>query len=56
MRRGLIRQASYDAVWATTYRLTQDFATMVRERQGERLDAWLGEANACDVPALRRFV
>ena len=28
---------------------------MVRERQGERLDAWLGEANACDVPALRRF-
>lgn len=40
---------------ATAYRLTQDFAAMVRERQGERRDAWLIEADACEVPALRRF-
>ena len=48
-----VRQA--DVALATAYRLTQDFATMVRERQGERLDAWLAEADTCDVPALRRF-
>lgn len=40
---------------ATVYHLTQNFATMVRERQGDRLDAWLIETDACDVPALRRF-
>jgi len=28
-----------DATLATACRLTQDFAVMVRERQGERLDA-----------------
>jgi transposase len=39
----------------TAYRLTQDFATMVRERQGDRFDQWLTETEACDVPALRRF-
>jgi transposase len=40
---------------ATAYRLTQDFATMVRERQEERLGGWLLEVDASDVPALRRF-
>ena len=48
-----VRQA--DAALATAYRLTQDFAAMVRERQGARLDAWLAEADACAVPALQRF-
>jgi transposase len=48
-----VRQA--DVALATAYRLAQDFATMVRERQGERLDAWLAEADTCDVLALRRF-
>ena len=51
----LERVQQADATLATTYRLTQDFATMVRERQGTRLDAWLAEADACGVPALRRF-
>jgi transposase len=44
-----------DATLATAYRLTQDFAAMVRERQGERLEAWLAEAEACALPALTRF-
>lgn len=28
---------------------------MVRERGGDRLDVWIGEADTCAVPALRRF-
>jgi len=51
----LERVQQADATLATTYRLTQDFAAMVRERQGTRLDAWLAEADACAVPALQRF-
>jgi transposase len=39
---------------AAAYDLTQTFATMARERSGERLDAWLDEA-ACAAPALGRF-
>ena len=30
-----------DATIASAHRLTQDFLCMVRERQGERLDAWI---------------
>jgi len=41
--------------WSRAYRLTQDFAALVRERGGDRLDAWLAEADACAVPALQRF-
>lgn len=44
-----------DATLATAYRLTQEFAAMVRERQGERLEAWLAAADACAVSALQRF-
>jgi len=48
-----LRQA--DEAIATADTLTQAFAAMLRERRGERLDAWLAEAEACPVPALRRF-
>jgi len=51
----LDRVGTADAALATAYRLTQDFATMVRERGGDRLDGWLTEADACAVPALQRF-
>jgi transposase len=51
----LERVQQADPTLATAYRLTQDFAVMVRERQGERLDAWLTEAAACELPALPRF-
>ena len=40
---------------ATVYRLVQAFATIVRERQGDQLDAWLAEVEECEVSALRRF-
>jgi transposase len=51
----LTRLTTAHAVLATAYRLTQDFVTMIRERQSDRLDAWLTETETCDVPALRRF-
>lgn len=36
-------------------RLTHEFAKMVRELEGEKLDAWLEEAEACTATAMRRF-
>jgi transposase len=51
----LQRLTTGDPVLATAHRLTQDFVTMVRERQGDRLDGWLTETEGCDAPALRRF-
>jgi transposase len=44
-----------DAALGSAYRLTQAFATLVRERQGERLDAWRAEVATYEVPALHRF-
>jgi len=35
--------------------LTQDFLRMVRERQGERLDAWIEATAGGEIAALRRF-
>jgi len=49
------RLLANDAAVVTAYRLTQSFAAMIRERGGTHLDAWLVEAAACPVPALRRF-
>ncbi len=51
----LERLAVADTTLAAAYRLTQAFATLVRERGGDRLDDWLAEADACAVPALQRF-
>jgi len=51
----LDRLRASDAAVASAYRLTQAFAAMVRERTGERLDAWLAAVDACAVPALTRF-
>jgi Transposase len=36
-------------------RLTQDFAKMVRDLEGEKLDGWLKEAEACGAPAMLNF-
>jgi transposase len=44
-----------DMALADAYRLTQDFATMVRGLEGEKLDGWLGEAEVCNAPAMRNF-
>jgi transposase len=51
----LDRLHAADAAIASAGRLAQDFATLVRERGGARLDNWLGEVETCEVPALRRF-
>jgi transposase len=51
----LDRLLAADAMVARAYRLTQAFAALVRERGGDRLDAWLAEADACAVSALQRF-
>ncbi len=46
---------SSDAALADARRLTQDFAKMVRNLEGEKLDGWLEEAAGCDAPAIRKF-
>ncbi len=38
-----------------TVTLAQEFAAMVRERTGSKLDGWLERASASGVPALRNF-
>jgi len=40
---------------AAAYSLVQSFARMVRERQGERLDAWIHAATTSGLPDLRGF-
>jgi transposase len=48
-------QAKDDSL-TTIYALTQDFASMVRERHGEQhLDGWLDRAATSDCPKLQRF-
>jgi transposase len=44
-----------DAALADARQLTQEFAEMVRRLEGEKLDAWLEEAEACTAPAMKRF-
>jgi transposase len=49
-----IRQASPTAEMA--YGLVQDFLTMMRKRQGERLDAWIEAVQESAICELRSFV
>jgi transposase len=44
-----------DGALVDARRLTQDFAKMVRDLEGEKLDGWLEEAGACEAPAMRNF-
>ncbi|MBA2713362.1 MAG: transposase [Rubrobacteraceae bacterium] len=44
-----------DEALADAHRLSQDFAAMVRDLEGEKLDEWLDEAEACEAPAMRNF-
>jgi len=39
----------------TTYRLVQEFTTMLRTRQGERLETWLEQVRISHIPELLRF-
>jgi transposase len=38
------------------YELAQDFMQMLRHREGQRLDVWLGQVRASHIPELQRFV
>jgi transposase len=40
---------------ATAYPLVQKFAQMVRERQPEKLNEWIGEAENSQIPELKRY-
>jgi transposase len=44
-----------DATIATAYAVTREFSDILRQRQGERLDAWAEAACGCDIAALRGF-
>jgi transposase len=39
----------------TTYQLVQDFLTMMRQREGERLDDWLAQVRKSQLPELMSF-
>jgi len=51
----LERARQTDDAVAIAYALTQDFATMLRERQGIALAGWLSSASESGIPELRRF-
>ena len=49
------RLCDLDPALTEARRLTQDFAKMVRDLEGEKLDGWLKEAEACGAPAMLNF-
>ena len=49
------RLCGADEALADARRLTQAFARMTRNLQGEKLDGWLAEAEASKAPAMRSF-
>lgn len=49
------RLCAADGAISAAHTLARDFASIARERQGERLDAWIADAIAADIPDLRRF-
>jgi len=51
----LTRLRAASATLATAYTLVQSFARMARERQGDRLDAWIHDARASGIAELRGF-
>ncbi len=51
----LNRLCNSDQALNDTRRLTQEFTEMVRGLEGDKLDEWLEEAEACNAPAMQRF-
>ncbi|MDQ3567084.1 MAG: ISL3 family transposase, partial [Actinomycetota bacterium] len=49
------RLCASDAALADARRLTQDFAGMVRNLAGEKLDGWLEEATGCEAQVMKKF-
>jgi transposase len=44
-----------DMSFAEAYQVSQDFAALLRGRDGERFDAWIAAASASEIAELRRF-
>ncbi len=51
----LRRLCASDRALADARRLTQDFAGMVRNVEGDKLDGWLAEAKASEAHAMKKF-
>ena len=52
----LVEQLCQAADWVPqTYALAQGFQKMVRERQADQLDTWLGQAKSSSATGLRNF-
>jgi transposase len=49
------RLCDADAALADARRLTRDFAAMVGNLEGDKLDGWLEEAEGCGASAMRSF-
>lgn len=49
------RLGDADGALADALRLAQEFAKMVRGLEGEKLDEWLKETEACEALAMRNF-
>ena len=50
------RLCASDPALADARRLTQEFAKVVRNLEGEKLDGWLGEAEASEAQVMNKFV
>jgi len=44
-----------DRALADARRLTQEFAEMIRELEGEKIDGWLGEAESSEAEVAQKF-
>jgi len=51
----LQRLCASDVALADAHRLTQEFAKMVRNLEGEKLEEWLKEADASEAAVMKRF-
>jgi transposase len=51
----LERLCASDRALADARRLTQEFAKMLRNLEGEKLDGWLEEAAGCEAQVVRKF-
>jgi len=49
------RLCASDRALADARRLTQEFAKMVRNLEGEKLDGWLEEAAGCEASVIKKF-
>ncbi len=51
-----VEQMNHNEELRTIYLLSQEFVTLLKERQGEALDSWLKRAKECHVTELTSFV